>query len=281
MVSEETIKFVEKKAIKLREDIVEIIGVGKVGHLGGSCSCADILAALYFYKMKINPSNPNDHDRDRFLLSKGHAALVQYAALSETGYFDKEELKRVKDLGSMLQGHPDRTRTPGVEANTGSLGQGLSIGNGIALGLRLDGINRRVYVIIGDGELAEGQIWEAAMASSNFKIDNLVAIVDRNRLQASGAIKERFDTNPIPQKWEAFGWNVIQIDGHDVKQIIEALDNAEKFKGKPTVIIADTVKGKCISFAENNVSFHNGQMSQEQYDTAKKDLDKLKCGVKL
>jgi transketolase len=168
MSSNEVIKFVEENALKLREDIVEIIGVGKVGHLGGSCSCADIVAALYFHKMDVDPENPKYEDRDRFLLSKGHAALVQYAALAELGYFPKEELKRVKALGSMLQGHPDMTKTPGIEANTGSLGQGLSVACGMALGLKLDVKKSSVYVILGDGELAEGQIWEAAMAASNY-----------------------------------------------------------------------------------------------------------------
>ncbi|WHH61679.1 transketolase [Petroclostridium sp. X23] len=277
MVSKEVVKAVEEKALQLREDIVDIIGVGKVGHLGGSSSCADIVAALYFHKMKVDPKNPSDENRDRFLLSKGHAALVQYAALAEAGFFPKEELKKVKTLGAKLQGHPDMTKTPGIEANTGSLGQGLSIANGMALGLRLDGSKNKVYVIIGDGELAEGQIWEAAMASANFEIDNLVAIVDRNRLQATGAVKERFNTNPIPSKWEAFGWNVIEIDGHNVEQIIEALDKADKAKGKPTVIIAETIKGKGISFAENNVAYHNGSMTEEQYEIAKKDLEKLKA----
>jgi transketolase len=277
MPSNEVIKSIEEKALRLREDIVDIIGVGKVGHLGGSSSCADIVAALYFHKMDTDPGNPKYEDRDRFLLSKGHAALVQYAALAELGYFPKEELKKVKALGSMLQGHPDMTKTPGIEANTGSLGQGLSIGCGMALGLRLDGKKSRVYVIIGDGEIAEGQIWEAAMAASNYKLDNLLAIIDRNNLQATGSIVERFDTNPIIPKWKAFGWNVIEIDGHNVREIIEALDIAEEVKGKPTIIIANTIKGKSISFAENNVSYHNGSMTQEQYETAKNDLRKLKA----
>ncbi|MFT5872183.1 MAG: transketolase [Clostridium sp.] len=281
MTSKETIKSIEEKGLQLIEDIVDIIGVGKVGHLGGSCSCAHVVAALYFYKMNIDPKNPKYEDRDRFLLSKGHAALVQYAALAEAGFLPKEELKKVKCLGAMLQGHPDITKTPGVEANTGSLGQGLSIANGMALGLRLDGKKSRVYVVIGDGEMAEGQIWEAAMAASNFKIDNLVAIVDRNRIQATGAIVDRFNTNPIVPKWEAFGWNVIVIDGHDVAQIIEALDSAEKVKGRPTVIIAETIKGKCISFAENNAAFHNGSMTTEQYDTAKGDIQSLRIGGAL
>lgn len=277
MASKDVVKLVEEKALALRNHIVDMIGPGKVGHLGGSSSCADIVAALYFYKMKHDPKNPKLAERDRFLLSKGHAALVQYAALAEAGYFPKEELKRVKELGAMLQGHPDMTKTPGIEANTGSLGQGLSVANGLALGLRLDKKNSKVYVIIGDGELAEGQIWEAAMASSNFKIDNLVAIVDRNRMQATGAIVDRFNTNPLAPKFEAFGWNVIEIDGHNVEEIIAALDKADDVKGKPTVIIAETVKGKYISFAENNAAFHNGSMTPEQYATAKKDLESLKA----
>lgn len=277
MVSKDVVKLVEEKALALRHHIVDMMGSGKVGHLGGSSSCADIVAALYFYKMKHDPKNPKLSDRDRFLLSKGHAALVQYAALAEAGYFPKEELQKVKELGAMLQGHPDMTKTPGIEANTGSLGQGLSIGNGIALGLRLDEKDSKVYVMIGDGELAEGQVWEAAMASSNFKIDNLVAIVDRNRLQATGAIADRFDTNPITPKFEAFGWHVIEIDGHDIEQIIAALNKAGEVKGKPTVIVAETIKGKYISFAENNAAFHNGSMTSEQYETAKKDLESLKA----
>ncbi|MDT8902918.1 transketolase [Anaeroselena agilis] len=277
MAPQTTIDLLEAKALRLREHIVnDLTGVGKVGHLGGSCSSAEIVATLYFHKMKHDPKNPALPDRDRFLLSKGHAALVQYAALAEAGYFPKEEMKKVKTLGAMLQGHPDMTKTPGVEANTGSLGQGLSIACGMALGLRLDGLASKVYVLIGDGELAEGQIWEAAMAAAYYKIDNLVAIVDRNRLQATGPICERFDTNPVTPKWAAFGWETIEIDGHDIPAILGALDKADQVKGKPTVIIAETVKGKCISFAENNPAFHNGAMTPEQWETAKSDLNKLR-----
>ncbi|MDR3565691.1 MAG: transketolase [Negativicutes bacterium] len=277
MVSQQVVKMLEEKALGLREHIIcDLIGAGKVGHLGGSCSCAEVVAALYFHKMKHDPKNPALEDRDRFLLSKGHAALVQYAALAMAGYFPKEELKKVKSLGGMLQGHPDMLRTPGVEANTGSLGQGLSIANGMALGLRLDGSKSRVYVIIGDGEQNEGQIWEGAMAAASFKVDNLTAIVDRNRLQATGTIAERFEIGAVGPKWEAFGWNVIEIDGHDVAAVVEALDAAEKVKGQPTVIIANTVKGKCISFAENNAAFHNGSMTAEQCECAMNDLKKLR-----
>jgi transketolase len=277
LASQATIDLLAQKALTLREHIVnDLIGVGKVGHLGGSCSSAEIVAALYFHKMKHDPKNPALPDRDRFLLSKGHAALVQYAALAEAGYFPKEEMKKVKTLGAMLQGHPDMTRTPGIEANTGSLGQGLSIACGMALGLKLDGLASKVYVLIGDGELAEGQIWEAAMAAACYKIDNLVAIVDRNHLQATGPIKERFDSGPVAPKWEAFGWATIEIDGHDLPTILDALDKADQIKGQPTVIIAETVKGKCISFAEHNAAFHNGSMTAEQLEIANSDLNKLR-----
>jgi len=275
MVSKELVKSIEQKAVQLRLDILDMIGVGKAGHLGGSCSCADIVAALYFYKMKVDPKNPKWEDRDWFLLSKGHAALVQYAALAEAGFFSKEEFKTIKDFGAMLQGHPDMSKTPGVEINSGSLGQGLSVANGIALGLRLKGKKTRVYVIVGDGESQEGEIWEAAMAASHYKIDNLVAIVDNNKLQATGPIDVRFNSNPIAPKWEACGWNVIEIDGHNIEQIIEALDKAEEVKGRPTVIIASTVKGKGVAFAENNPGYHYGAMTEEQYKTAKEDLEKL------
>ena len=279
MVAAEIIRSIEEAALKMRELIVkDLIGEGKVGHLGGSCSSADIVATLYFHIMKHDPKDPKNPDRDRFLLSKGHAALVQYAALSLAGYFPQSELKNVKSLGAMLQGHPDMTKTPGIEANTGSLGQGLSIANGMALGLRIDGSPRRVYVIVGDGEQAEGQIWEAAMAAANFKIDNITAIVDCNRLQATGAIKDRFDLNPIRPKWESFGWNAIEVDGHDVGALLGAFAAAEQVKGKPSVILAQTVKGKCISFAENNAAFHNASMTAEQCTTALCDLENIRKG---
>ncbi len=261
-----TIAFLEGKARALRRKIVREIGWGKKGHLGGSCSAADLVTALYFGKMRIDPRNPGWPDRDRFLLSKGHGALVQYAALAELGFFPEAELDRVKTLGSILQGHPDRKLCPGIEANTGSLGHGLSIACGIAAGLRLDGRKSKVYVLVGDGEQSEGQIWEAAMAAKAFKLDNLVAILDRNRLQAMGPIVERFDSNPHADKWAAFGWRVIEIDGHDMRQIVGALDAADQ--GGPTVIVANTVKGKGIAFAENNPAFHNGVMTKEQYEQA-------------
>jgi len=274
MADKETIKKVEKLAALIRRDVVLMIGgEGHVGHLGGSCSSADIVAALYGAKMKHDPKNPKWEGRDKFLYSKGHAVIAQYAAMAETGYFPTDGLVTLKSFGSVFQGHPDRLKTPGIEAGTGSLGQGLSVANGMALSMKLDKKDNKVYCIMGDGELAEGQIWEAAMAASNFKIDNIVGIVDQNRLQATGAVADRFNTNPLPEKWESFGWHVIKIDGHDINAILDAFDEADTVKGKPTLIIANTVKGKGISFAEDVVGFHNGPMSKEQYELALSELD--------
>ena len=268
MAAKPDVEKLEHLARIIRLDIVQMIGVGQRGHLGGSCSIADVVTALYFYKMRHDPRNPSWPDRDRFLLSKGHAALVQYAALAECGYFPKEELKHAKRYGSMLQGHPDIKSTPGVEANTGSLGQGLSIACGMAAGLRIDGRTSRVYCVIGDGEIAEGQIWEAAMAAAAFKLDNLVAILDCNGLQAMGAVVQRFNTHPLPEKWRAFGWHVLEIDGHNMGEIVRALDDSDGVKGKPKMIIAHTVKGAGIPFAENRVEFHNGLLDAGQFEAA-------------
>lgn len=268
----EYIETLEKKARLLRKDVVISVGVGVAGHIGGACSSADLVAALYFHKMRHDPKNPKMPDRDRFLLSKGHVAILQYAALAESGYFPTEALKTTKEIGSFLQGHPDVIKTPGIEAGTGSLGQGLSIGLGMALGMRMDHLDRKVYVLCGDGELAEGQIWEAAMAAGAFHADNLVAIVDKNNLQATGKIVDRLNSNPLPEKWKSFGWHVLEIDGHNMEEILNALDAADEVHGKPTVIIANTVKGKGISFAENVVGFHNGTLTQEQYDQAIREL---------
>ena len=269
---EKLIKKLEDKAQKLRRDVVISIGVGVAGHIGGSNSSADIVAALYFHKMRHDPKHPEWRERDRFLLSKGHVGILQYAALAESGYFPVEDLKHTKEIGSYLQGHPDVQKTPGIEAGTGSLGQGLSICLGMALGLKLDRLDSRTYVLVGDGEIAEGQIWEAAMAASAFKADNLVAIVDRNRLQANGRTKERFDTGDIMAKFLSFGWHVIEINGHDMREILSALDEAETVKGVPTAIIANTVKGKGVSFAENVVGYHNGMLTEETYRQALLEL---------
>ncbi|MDR0381024.1 MAG: transketolase [Oscillospiraceae bacterium] len=271
---QELLDAIKAKAQTLRRDVVISMGIGNAGHLGGSGSAADIVAALYFHKMNHDPQNPEKPDRDRFLLSKGHAAILQYSALAEAGYFPVDELAHTKGIGSILQGHPDVLKTPGIEAGTGSLGQGLSIGLGMAIGLKEDKIPAKVYVICGDGEIAEGQIWEAAMAAKVFKADNLVAIVDQNTLQAQGKICERFDTNPLPEKWKAFGWNVMEIDGHDIREILTALDAADEVEGQPTVIVAHTIKGRGISFAEGVVGFHNGILTNETY---RKALDELEA----
>lgn len=265
------IQSLEKMGRRLRRDCIECIGVGVAGHVGGSCSAADLMAALYFYKMKYNPKNPEWEERDYFLLSKGHVAILQYSALAEAGFFPVEDLKHCKDVGFYLQGHP-HLGTPGIEVGTGSLGQGLSLGLGIAMGLKMDEKANRVYVLVGDGEMDEGQIWEAAMSAGFYKMDNLCVIVDNNGLQAAGPIEARMNVAPIGEKWRAFGWNVIEINGHDMEQILAALDEAEACKGSPTVIIAHTVKGKGISFAENVVGCHNVALTEEQYRQALEEL---------
>jgi transketolase len=265
-------------ALRLRYDLLEMIGVGVAGHLGGSGSLAETVAALYFHKMNFSAAKIKDPGRDRLVLSKGHAALIQYAALCEMGCFPREELKRVKTLNGLLQGHPDLT-IPGVEAVTGSLGQGLSISLGMALALRLDKSPARVYVIMGDGEQSEGQLWEAAMAAANFKVDNLTAFLDWNKVQASGPTKDIFSIPDLDKKWSAFGWNVISADGHDPAQILEAVEKAGSVKGRPSIIILNTVKGKGFSFAEGNAAFHNGILTEELYKQALAELDAAKAGL--
>ncbi|MCL2852840.1 MAG: transketolase [Defluviitaleaceae bacterium] len=271
MFDKEVVKQLEDKARALRKNVIVSVGVNYPGHIGGSFSAADVMAALYFHKMKHDPKNRYMPDRDRLILSKGHIAILQYAALAEAGYFPKEELVDTKQLHSMLQGHPDLIKSGhiGIEAGTGSLGQGLSIGAGMALGLRMDGIVATTYVIMGDGELAEGQNWEAAMSAVTFKLDNLVAILDKNNKQAQGTIEGRFSLGDILEKWKAFGWNVIEVDGHNMEDILRGLYAADEAKGKPTVIISNTVKGKGIGFSEEHpVGMHNAALTQEQYDNA-------------
>ena len=262
-------------AATLRGNLIEMIPPGKVGHLGGSSSIMDITAALYFKHMKVfdDPKNPL---RDRCVFSKGHAVLAQYAAFVELGYVSHEDLHRVKTLDGTLQGHPDMDHTPGIEAVTGSLGQGLSVALGMALGLRLDGSASRVFAILGDGELAEGQIWEAAMAAAAFNADNLVAIIDQNGVQATDAVEKVLPNPRQAEKWTAFGWNAIEIDGHDMAQILEALDAAKACRGKPTAIIANTVKGKGFTFAEGKAAYHNAAMNVEEYAQARACVEKMK-----
>jgi transketolase len=268
-------KELAQKALQLRYDLLEMIGVGVAGHLGGSSSLAELMAVLYFYKMNFSAAGLKDPARDRLVLSKGHAALIQYASLCEKGCFPREELKRVKTLHGLLQGHPDCS-IPGIEAVTGSLGQGLSIAVGMALALRLDKSPARVYAVMGDGEQSEGQLWEAAMAAANFKVDNLTAFIDWNKVQATGATKDVFGIPDLDKKWSGFGWNVISANGHDFDEIACAIEKASDVKGKPSVIILDTIKGKGFSFAEGNSAFHNGIFTEELYQQAQKELDAIK-----
>lgn len=272
MANEQLISALRQKAQKLRLNVLEMIGINMAGHWGGSSSLAETLAVLYFHAMNVQASAPKDPNRDRFLLSKGHAALIQYAALCEAGYFPREELKRVKAIDGLLQGHPDLT-IPGIEAVTGSLGQGLSIGVGMALALRLDRRPSRVYVVMGDGEQSEGQLWEAAMAASNFKVDNLTAFLDWNKIQATGRTEDIFRIPDLDKKWRSFGWEVLAANGHDIGQLIDAIDRAKTVRGKPTLIILDTIKGKGISFAEDIAAYHNGSFDAAQFEAAKKELE--------
>ena len=241
---------------------------------GGSLSAADIVTALYFSKMRHDPEDPKWSERDRFILSKGHAAPVLYAALALSGYFDKTLLRTLRKLGSPLQGHPCSKILPGVEISTGSLGQGLSIANGIALGLRLDALNSRVYCLLGDGETQEGQVWEAAMTAAHFELDNLCAFIDNNGLQIDGHCCDVMQIEPIVDKWAAFGWHVIDINGHDMGAILSALNEAETVKGKPTMIVARTVKGKGVSIFEGKVQYHGLAPTHEELEIGLKELKK-------
>jgi transketolase len=269
-----TIADLEEKARKLRVSIIRTLHKSQSGHTGGSLSAIDMITALYFCRMRHDPANPAWADRDRFVLSKGHAAPAQYVALAEAGYFPEEDLMMLRRLGSHLQGHPDSKSTPGVEVCTGSLGQGLSMANGMALGLRLDQSQSRVYVLLGDGELQEGQVWEAAMASAHYKIDNLCALVDANALQIDGEVARVMNVMPIADKFRAFGWHALEIDGHDMAAILAALEKAGTIKGMPTVIVANTVKGKGVSFFENKASYHGVAPSDEELPRA---LECLGC----
>lgn len=260
---------------EIRKDIIEEVYSANSGHPGGALSIVDILTVLYFYEMNINPQKPNDENRDRFILSKGHASAALYAELAEKGYFSKEDLKTFRKLGSYLQGHPDMKHIPGVDMTTGSLGQGLSAANGMALMSKLDKKGIRVYCLVGDGEIEEGQIWEAAMTASQYKLDNLCLIVDNNNLQIDGTIEDVMSSYPIDEKFRSFGFTVINIDGHDYEEIINAFEVAKEIKGKPTVIIAKTIKGKGISFMENQVDWHGKAPKEEEYNQAIKELMKM------
>ncbi len=260
------------RAKNVRKNIVRMITAAGSGHPGGSLSAADILTALYFDVMTIDPEKPKMEARDRFILSKGHSAPALYAVLAERGYFEEKELLNLRKCGALLQGHPDMKRTPGVDMSTGSLGQGLSAANGMAIAAKLDKADWRVYVMAGDGEMQEGQIWEAAMSSAHYKLDNLTLFVDHNGLQIDGANDEVMKVMPIAEKFRAFGWQAIEIDGHDYDQIRASISLAQKTKGCPTIIVAETVKGKGVSFMENQVGWHGKAPSEEQCRQALKEL---------
>lgn len=266
------IQELKEKAKNIRKGIIESVYSAQSGHPGGSLSIADVLTVLYFEEMKVNPENPNWEERDRLVLSKGHCSPALYATLAERGYFPKEELRTFRKLESRLQGHPDKKNIPGVDMSTGSLGQGLSMANGMALAGKMDEKDYRVYCVLGDGEIEEGQIWEACMTASKYKLDNLCAVIDHNHLQIDGSIENVKDTSPLDKKMESFGWEVICVDGHDMEELIRAFEVAKMVKGKPTVIIAETIKGKGVSYMENQAGWHGKAPNEEQFKQAMEEL---------
>lgn len=270
----EEIQKLQETARRMRVHICRMLHKSKSGHTGGSLSATDILAALYFHVMNHRPDDPDWAERDRFVLSKGHGAPALYAALALAGYFDPKELMTLRRLNSCLQGHPDMLKTRGVNASSGSLGQGLSIANGMAMGLRLDGIASSVFVMLGDGELQEGQVWEAAMTAAHYRLGKVTAIVDNNGLQIDGAVKDIMGIEPLAEKWSAFGWDVQKIDGHDLTQIVPALERAREKKpvDRPSVVIAKTIKGKGVSLFENKVKYHGTPPNDEELAAALKEL---------
>ena len=266
------IEMLKDKARVVRRDIVEMIYQAGSGHPGGSLSAADIATVLYFSQLKHDPRNPDWPERDRFILSKGHCAPLLYAVLAESGYFPEKELKSLRKIGGRLQGHPDMRKTPGVDASSGSLGQGLSVANGMAVGCKMDQLDCTVYVLLGDGEVEEGQIWEAAMFASHFKLDNIIAFVDYNKLQVDGETKRIMNLEPLSAKWKAFGWHVREINGHSMSEILDSIDTAKSVKRMPSVVIAHTVKGKGVSFMENKPEWHGKAPNHEQYLQALSEL---------
>ena len=272
MMSKPNIQELKKKAIGIRKDVLKMLTLAGSGHTGGSLSIVDILIALYHYELRNDPKNPKWPGRDKFLLSKGHACPALYAVLAEKGYFSQADIWTLRKLGSKLQGHP-QVGLPGIEISSGSLGQGLSIANGMALSARLDNLDTRIYCLMGDGETNEGQVWEAAMTASHYKLDNLCAIIDFNKLQIDGFCCEVKDMGAYPDKWKSFGWHVIETDGHDIEKLIASFDTARTVKTRPTVIIAHTVKGKGVSFVENRPQWHGIAPKREEYERAIKELD--------
>ncbi|HHY23333.1 MAG TPA: transketolase [Clostridiaceae bacterium] len=272
-MDKQKLKQLKKYATLIRRHIIEEVYHAASGHPGGSLSCTDIFAVLYFHEMRVDIHNPQWSDRDRFVLSKGHCAPALYAALAEKGFFPVEELPKFRSIESYLQGHPSMRDVPGVDMSTGSLGQGFSASVGMALAGKLDNKDYRVYTILGDGELQEGQVWEASMSAAHYKLDNLTAFLDHNGLQIDGKITEVMSPEPVEEKFKAFGWNIIEVDGHDYVQIIDAIDKAKSTKSKPTIVIAKTTKGKGVSFMENEVGWHGSAPNKEQRDQAIAELD--------
>jgi len=268
----QSISELKNTAWKIRLELIRMFGIGKAHHYGGTLSCTEIVSALYFHKMNFSMELLDAPERDRFIMSKGHTVPAQYAALAMLGVFPMEELKTIKQFGSRLQGHPDITKTPGIEAPTGSLGQGLSYANGIALAAKLDGLKFNIFVIVGDGELQEGQIWEAAMTTSHYGLGNLCVIVDRNVHQSQGCVSEIMDVEPLEKKWEAFGWDTARIDGHNMEAVCKALDDFTGQGKRPLAIIADTIKGKGVKFMENLYKYHNAALTEEQYKQAEQEI---------
>jgi transketolase len=268
----------KQKAVKLRKDIVSMIYEAGSGHPGGSLSVLDILVLLYYKVMKIDADSYRYHDRDRLVLSKGHACPALYAVLADKGFFPAGELKRLRKIDSILQGHPDMRKTPGVEMSSGSLGQGLSVANGMALAARLENSLRRVFVILGDGEIQEGQVWEAAMTAAHHRLDNLVAFLDFNGLQIDGWVRDVKSPEPLLEKWRSFGWHTLEVDGHDYNSLMEGVSRAFAHRGVPSMIIARTVKGKGISFMENQVDWHGRAPSKDEYELALSELGDGKGG---
>ncbi|HBQ25175.1 MAG TPA: transketolase [Syntrophomonas sp.] len=271
-ITEEAVAITTEKARQIRRNIIKMLGQAGSGHTGGGLSASDIAACLYFWELNVNPAKPHWPERDRFVLSKGHAAPVLYAVLAEKGFFPVDDLNQLRKLGSPLQGHPDMRKVPGVEASTGSLGQGISWAVGMALAGKLDNKSYRVYTLLGDGEIEEGMVWEAAMAAAHYKLDNLMAFVDHNGLQIDGRVQEVMSPLPIPDKFKAFGWEVLEIDGHDHKQIMQALNSARRVSGRPTAVIAHTVKGKGCSFMEDRVEWHGVAPKPDEVEKALAEL---------
>jgi transketolase len=274
-VTEDVVLALKRTAVAVRKNVLRMMRAGRAGHIGGAMSVADILTALYHHVMRVDPADPAWRERDRFVLSAGHKCLALYAVLAERGFFEKSLLDTYGSLGSKLPGHPNMYYLPGIETNTGALGHGLSIAGGMALGLRMDGLPAKVYVVMGDGELAEGSNWEAAAAASHHGLDNLLVFVDRNTLQISGRTVEVMSYEPLDQRWRAFGWSVREINGHDMRQIVDAAAGIPFEEGKPSVVIANTVKSKGLSFAEDRVDYHYWKATEEELRLAEEDIERM------